>query len=239
MTTRSRLFVLLLGLLAAQSANAAAIQIADARAYIHANGTFVTQLNGSSTGYFSTLDASNIGTFGWTFTNTTSVVLTNVSVFGFLDADIDRDLNTFFNEYGQFLSLALPGSAPGGAIGATSWQIDEPGFVFGTILNDLAAGSLQNANFVSSATPDDTSLALGFFVGNVAPGQTVRLTLVLSMTSIGGLQQVDPDSLLSFHLNGFATSESSEPPLGEVPEPSAWLLCTTAGIGALLLARKR
>ena len=128
--------------------------------------------------------------------------------------------------------------APAGAIGATSWQIDEPGFVFGTVLNDLAAGSLRNANFVPSSSPDDASLALGFFIGNLAPGQTVNLRLLLSTTSIGGLQQLDPDSNQSFYLNGFGTVGAIEEPPSGVPEPSTWALCS-AGISALLLLRRR
>ena len=218
---------------------AGSIQIADAQAYIHADGVLVNQVGLGSTGYFSTLDLNNLGTFGWAFTNTTGSTLSNVNFFVFLDADLDRGVNTFFNEYGEFVDLSLPASAPGGAIGATSWQIDEPGFVFGTILNDLAAGSLQNANFVSSATPDDVSLALGFVIGSLAPGQTANLTLRLSLTSIGGLQQFDPDSNNGFFLNGYATvGATTEPPPSGVPEPGSLALCA-AGVGALLLLRKR
>ena len=230
----------ILGFLSVHAVYAGSIQVADVRAYIHANGALVTQLNVASTGFFSTLDPNNLGTLGWSFTNTTGSALLNVSFFGFLDADIDRNLNTFFNEYGVLVDLSLPASAPGGAIGATSWQIDEPGFVFGTILNDLAAGSLQNANFVSSATPDDVSLALGFVIGNLAPGQTANLTLRLSLTSIGGLQQFDPDSNSGFFLNGYSTIGALEqpPPPSDVPEPSTWALYA-AGVGALLICRKR
>lgn len=235
LTTRPRVFIGILSLLALQVAHAGSIQIADARAYVHADGALATQLNAASPGYFSTLGADKTGVFGWTFTNTTVAVLTSVSVFGFLDADIDRDLNTFFNEYGQLVSLALPASAPAGAIEATSWQIDEPGFVFGTILNDLSAGSLQNANFVSSATPDDVSFALGFVIGNLAPGQSVQIRLTVATVNIGGLQQIDPDSDSGFFLNGFATLGSQS---SEVPEPACWML-SSAGLGALILLRKK
>ena len=240
MTTRSWAMLGMLAFFSIDSVWASTIQIADARGYVHADGALVAQLGVASAGYASALDANNIGSFGWSFTNTTSLAMTNVYFFGFLDADIDRDLNTFFNEYGQFWSLSLPTGAPGGAIGAASWQIDEPGFVFGSILNDLAAGSLQNANFVSSGAPDDVSLALGFFIGNLAPGQSANLTLRLSLTSIGGLQQFDPDSDTSFYFNGYATIGAlEEPPAPSgVPEPSSWALCV-AGVSALLLLRKR
>jgi len=220
-------------------ASAASIVISDSAGFVHSNGGFVEQLNQSSPAYFTTLDSFSLGTFGWTFTNTTGSTLNNVKFFGFLDADIDRDINTFFNEYGAFSSLSLSADAPAGAIAATSWQIDEPGFVFGTILNDLAAGTLQNANFVSSATPDDVSLALGFLIGDLEPGRTAAITLRISPTNIGGLQQIDPDSNSGFYLNGYATvSTLGEQPPSDVPEPSAWALCA-AGISALLFLRKR
>lgn len=110
-----RLFGLLsLLFLSIDGVYAGSIQIADAQAYIHADGVLVSQVGIGSTGYFSTLDSNNLGTFGWAFTNTTGSTLSNVHFFGFLDADIDRDLNTFFNEYGEFVDLSLPASAPGG-----------------------------------------------------------------------------------------------------------------------------
>lgn len=239
MIKRSWLLWGILGLLPIDAGYAGIIQIADAKGYVHANGALLTQLDTASTGYFSTLGADNFGSFGWIFVNTTGSTLSNVNFFGFLDADIDRDVNTFFNEYGVYVSLSLPAGAPGGAIGATSWQIDEPGFVFGTILNDLAAGSLRNDNFVPSSAPDDVSLALGFPIGDLTPGQTATLTLRLSPTTIGGLQQIDPDSESGFHLNGYAAIGALQEPLpGGVPEPGTWALCA-AGVSVLLLLRKR
>src|SRR5262249_2277831 len=153
--------------------------------------------------FFSTLNSNNLGTFGWKITNNTSATLSNVSFFGFLDADIDRTANTFFNEYGTFVSLALPPGAPNGSIAPVSWQIDEPGFVFGKIINDLTAGSLRNQNLVPSTAPDDVSFALGFLsLGDLKPGDMLTVTFVISQTNIGGLQQTDPDSKQTFYLNG-------------------------------------
>ncbi len=217
--------------------NAGNIVIADASAYVHGNGGLIAQYGQASPTFFSNLNGNNLGTFGWTFTNTTGSTINDAKLFGFLDADINRDLNTFFNEYGFFLGLSLPATAPAGAIAASSWQIDEPGFVFGTILNDLAAGSLQNANFVSSATPDDVSLALGFQIGFLAPGQMATLTLQISPTDIAGLQQLDPDSNSSFYLNGYGTTGPAGP-ASDTPEPGTWALCAM-GVGVILLSRKR
>jgi hypothetical protein len=107
-------------------AKADSMAIASSSAYIHGNGSLLTQLDTNSASYFSTLDASNIGTFGWTYTNTTGSAIANFTMLAFLDADIERDLNTFFNEYGELVGLSLPPAAPGGSIAPSSWQIDEP-----------------------------------------------------------------------------------------------------------------
>lgn len=219
--------------IAAGSAIAGPIQIEDTQFYVHDSSGLVVQQDASAGSYFSNLNADNEGTFGWSFTNTTAGTLYNVLLFGFLDADIDRDTNTFFNEYGQFIDLSLPPSAIAGSIAASSWQIDEPGFVFGTILNDLLAGSLTNTNNVTSSFPDDVSLALGFAIGNLTPGQTAKLTLQISPSPIGGLRQIDPDSDTGFYFNGYATLLDSE-----VPEPATWLFCA-CGLTAVLFLRKR
>ena len=227
--------IVAMGSLFSGAAYAASIGIASAASYIHGGGALITQLDTNSANYFSTLNANNLGTFGWSYTNSTGSTIANFTMFGFLDADIDSSINTFFNEYGNFIDLSLPPGAPGGSIAASSWQIDEPGFVFGTIINDLIAGSLRNENFVPSTAPDDVSTALGFVVGDLAPGQTATLTLQISTSNIGGLQQVDPDSNFGFYFNGYATT--APPPVSGVPEPDTWVLWLT-GVGFcwLLLA---
>ncbi|BDC49798.1 hypothetical protein F183_A21140 [Bryobacterales bacterium F-183] len=215
---------LLLLAVTATVASAGTIQLEAISGYLHADGALVTQLTSSSTGYFSTLDGNNAGQLGWTFTNSTSATMTNVLFFGFVDADLDRDLNSFFNEYGTFYSLSLLQDAPAGAIAPGQWQIDEPGYLFGTIVSDLQAGSLRNTNSVPSSAPDDVSLALGFQIGSLAPGQSVSLVLRIANTNIGGLQQVDPDSGSQFFLNGYAAL--AEPVSTSVPEPANVALLT-------------
>ncbi len=215
-------------------AHAGPIQFAELTGFVHASGGLITQLNSSSSGYSSSLDSNNLGTFGWTFTNGTGSTLNAVQFLLFLDADIDRDLNTFFNEYGTFISLGLPPGSPGGAIAASTWEIDEPGFVFGNIYNNLLAGTLDNTNGVPSSAPDDVSLALGFSIGTLAPGSSFTITMRTSLTNIGGLSQTDPGSGNQFFLNGYA--ETAGAPTETVPEP------TTAGliaIGILALAVTR
>ncbi len=215
--------------------HAGPIQIASSAAYVHGNGALIVQLDSSASSYFSTLDSNNVGTFGWTFTNTTASTLSNTLFLAFLDADIDRDLNTFFNEYGEFIGLSLPPGAPGGAIGAFSWEIDEPGFVFGDIVTNLEQGALDNTNDVPSSAPDDVSLALGFSIGSLAPGQRAHLTLQISPDNIAGLHQVDPDSNVGFYFNGFAMVD---PLTTQTPEPGGWIL-VISGAAALFLRKRR
>ena len=99
------------------------IAITEIGGFVHGNGGLIAQLDPASSGYFATLDGNNLGTFGWTFANTSGAVITDAALLVFLDADIDETTNTFFNEYGQFVSLVLPPGAPSGATTASSWEM--------------------------------------------------------------------------------------------------------------------
>ena len=143
--------------------------------------------------------------------------------------EIDEPINTFFNEYGAFVSLALPPGAPAGATAASSWEIDEPGFSFGDIFTHLQHGALDNSNGVPSTAPDDVSLALGFSVGTLGVNQQVKATFRISETNIGGLQQVDPDSDVQLWFNGYVETSTA-------PEPATGVLLVT-GILSLFTTR--
>lgn len=55
------------------------------------------------------------------------------------------------------------------------------------------------------------SLALGFSIGSLAPGDAFSLTLRIAPTAIGGLQQFDPDSLQALFFNGYAVVRPATP----------------------------
>ena len=187
------------------------VQAREVTAFVYADGGFVQQLTPGSATYTSNFDANGFGSFGWKFTNPTGAPLQNLRFVVFLDADIDRDINTFFNEYGSLVGLALPPGAPSGAIAASSWEIDEPGFLFGNIAQHLLTGNLDNSNGVPSAAPDDVSLALGFQFGTLAPGASLTGNFLIGQTAIGGLKQTDPDSGADLYFNGYLKFASTPP----------------------------
>ena len=181
------------------------------------------------------LDADNIGFVSWSLTNNTGADLTNVSLFGFLNAEIDEVKNTFFNEYGTSADLFLGGGS--GDTLADSFEIDEPGFLFGDIKDNLLAGFLDNTNALQPPTADDASLALGFDIGALLAGQSLIATFDISLTNNNGLGQVDPDSIFQFWFNGTAeVSTVNSPPLTPVPEPVSILLMGL-GLVSLIITR--
>ena len=73
------------------------------------------------------------------------------TVDAFFDHEIDAATNTFFNETGS------TGGAPGGN---QSWEIDEPGYVYGDIYFNFQDSLLSNN--VDTAGPEDISMAMGW-----------------------------------------------------------------------------
>ncbi|MGJ5814776.1 PEP-CTERM sorting domain-containing protein [Paludibaculum fermentans] len=239
----SRLGVVL-GLLACQSiASAAAIiQLQSLEAYIHYGGSSVPKASFTSASpeYTSALDAENLGSFSFTWTNLTGSDISNLRFTLFLDPDIDRDNNSFFNEYGDYLSNALPVLAPVGALPFSSWEIDEPEYVFGNIYTHTLTGALDETIGVPSSAPDDVSAALQFLIQTLHQGQSLYVFGTLSLTDAAGLQLVDPDSNVALYFNAYAqlgpyTGPPPPPPSG-VPEPGTAVLFVS-GL-ALCLSRR-
>jgi len=111
-----------------------------------------------------------------------------------LDHDIDVPINTYFNEYGEAVGTPMTGQ---------SWEIDEPGYVFGDIYDHVQAGTLDNSNGVPVGLPDDVSMALGWAF-DLPPGGTADIDFVVGLTAPTSpfyLAHTDPDSgeTLYFH----------------------------------------
>lgn len=217
---------------------AGTITVTQALSVVLADGTPAVQMNSSSAEYFTTVDANGEGTFGWTYSNTSGAPLLNALFLGFVDLEFDSLINGFTNEYGDFVALAVPPSTPLGGITAYAWEIDEPGFFFGDIVQNLLAGMLDNTNSVPFNAKDDVGMALGFSVGTLQPLDVMNLVFTLSRTDIGGLRQSDDDSPDSIYWNGYVsiTSAPSNPPPGsDVPEPASAVLALS---GLLVVAMR-
>ena len=196
----------------------AAVQWTQFRLYLLANGRAAELLSQTGPGFSSGLNGSNFGSVTVSYTNTGATAMAGVRLVAFADLDINRATNGFSNEFGSFVSLATPPGAPAGAIAANAWEIDEPGFLFGNILTNAAAGTLDNFNAVPNSAPDDVSFALQFPVGDLAPGQLFSAQVQLDTANIGGLQQVDPATNTTVYLNGFAAKAKVVTP-DPVPTP--------------------
>ena len=150
----------------------------------------------------------------------------------FLDHEIDEPSNTFFNEFGS-----TGGAAPAGL----TWEIDEPGLVFGNIFthfsNSTAGGSLlDNTSGVPSGSPNDVSMALGSNFTLLA-GEKADVTFNLETvapTSGFYLKHTDPASNASVYF-------SSSTVITGVPEPAtvAWGVACLAALTTRPRKRRR
>ncbi len=173
----------------------------------------------------------NFGAFD--FSTGLGTITANVTGFGnhyigvYFDHEIDEAINTYFNEFGL---------SHGSLAAGQSWEIDEPGFVFGDIFNNFSAGALDNSNGVPSTSPDDVAMALGWAF-NLAAGETASITFTVGQTapqSIFYLEQTDPDSQESI----YAWSNSKRGGGNQIPEPGTLVLLAAGLAGLAGMGRK-
>jgi hypothetical protein len=150
------------------------------------------------------------------------------SVSLFLDHDIDEAINTSFNESGR---------ATGTPAAGQSWEIDEPGIVFGDIYNNFKLGALDDSNALPAGAEDDVSMAMGWsFV--LGAGQQAVIDFSVSPNAPSGgfyLSQVDADSNASLHMwSGLTILDQDQ----NVPEPASWMLVAPALAGLMVLRRR-
>ena len=145
----------------------------------------------------------------------------------FVDHEIDEFDNTYFNENGI---------ATGAPAAGQTWEIDEPGYVFGDIFDNFLVNALDNTSGVSPGSEDDVSMALGWDFSLVA-GDTAKVSFTLSDTTVPGgfyLTQTDPDSALSLYFSSALSINSTV-----IPEPSYMIVLTMMLAGLGWVARKR
>jgi len=154
------------------------------------------------------------------------------NIIGYFDYEIFETSNTFFNESG-----AVTGTPETGQ----SWEIDEPGFIFGDIIDNAITGSLDNSVAVSPGNEEDVAFAIGWDFSLLA-NDTAFIDFVITdmLPSVDFfLTQMDPDlgesiyfySTLDVQGSGFLPGSSVD-----VPEPSTWYLML-AGLLCLFLSR--
>lgn len=161
--------------------------------------------------------ATGLGGLGFTVTGAG-----NHNLDLFLDLDIDDPTNFFFNEFGAAVGTPSAGQ---------SWEIDEPGFLFGDIFGNFLASSLENANGVPDTAPEDVSMALGWDFALTADEIASITFLVSEVMPASGfyLSQTDPDSSATVF---FSSRLQITQTTVTIPEPSTAPLF---GIGLLAL----
>ena len=171
-------------------------------------------------------DRSNL-TLTYSLTNVFNQPLLNPQFLVFIDPEVDGDVN-FLDEYG------IPvGTLGTGALDANpdSWEIDERGAVFGDIGLHLLTGMLDNTNALPISRPDDVSLGLGFQLGQLNPGDTATISLLLSDrgNKVGTFALEHHDLTLP----GDVLTVSGQAVVNSIPEPTS---LTLFGTGLVAMA---
>ncbi len=131
----------------------------------------------------------------------------------FVDHEIDEEINTFFNENGDAVGSPATGQ---------SWEIDEPGYVFGDIYDNFLGSALDGSNGVPAGSEDDVSMAMAWDFLLVAD-ETASIGFLLSDTApTGGFYLVhhDPDSPASIYFSSTLRIGGD----GVIPAPGALML---------------
>lgn len=155
------------------------------------------------------------------------------NIIGYFDFEIFESFNTFFNESG--METGIP------AIGQ-SWEIDEPGFIYGDIVDNVFLGALDNSNGVPAGAEDDVGFSIGWNF-SLLPGDIATIDFIFSDTLPAVdffLTQTDPDLNQSLYFYSSLDIQTDGLPPGPsvIPLPPTIYLMISGLLG-LLISQKR
>lgn len=147
----------------------------------------------------------------------------------FFDHEVVETVNTYFNESGAANNL-------GDLAAGQSWEIDEPGWVFGDIYDNFVDSTLDNTNSVPAGSEDDVSMAMGWDF-SLAAGETATITLTLSeLMPTAGFFLSHYDQMTDYRIY-FSSALDITGGGTTVPEPSA-LVLMAIGLAGLSAGRR-
>jgi hypothetical protein len=189
-----------------------------------------------------------LGTLTWTTSD-----VGDHTIISFFDHEIIEDMNTFFNEFGAENGTPAAGQ---------TWEIDEPGYVFGDIYENTTGWNeldfdytspvgLDNTNNVPAGLEDDVSMAMGWdFTLGTDETATIEFILSLSAPASGFyLAHTDPDTIdvatggiaptTIYFSSSLDITGGGGPGPQPIPEPGIIFLLGTGLAGIVGLARKK
>ncbi|MGD9159529.1 MAG: PEP-CTERM sorting domain-containing protein [Desulfobacteraceae bacterium] len=146
----------------------------------------------------------------------------------FFDHEFTESDDSFWNEFG---------SVTGDPADGQSWEIDEPGWWFGDIFDNVVDGTLDNYNNVPSGLEEDVSLALGWDF-NLAEDETAIIDFIVSdivPDTAFYLSHTDYDTNETLY---FASTLDIRGTATPVPEPGTMALLATGFFGLFGFRRK-
>ena len=170
------------------------------------------------------LDSNTDIILTYEFTNNTGGAISGLTFVSFVDAEIDKTVNTSFNEVATTSGTLATGQ---------DFEVDEPGWVSGDIFSNALDGALDGTNALPPGSPDDVSVAqaLSFGTAPLQVGGVVAFEIMISE---------DADAIGSFRITQSDTDPSSSTTITysglAIPEPGT---ASLIGLGLAALATGR